>query len=75
MEEAINALCDYEMNCHLRDPMSDDSRDKVIRERMAVAKAKDQSSSSILNALKEKLRSKVSVEVAHSILSSAYTCP
>jgi len=75
LEEAIDALCHYEMDCHPRDPVSGDSRDKAIRERMAAAKAKDQSSSSTLNALKERLRSKVSVGLACSILSYAHTCP
>jgi len=60
-EEAINALCHYEMDCHRKDMASDDSRNSFIRERMAAAKAKDQSSSSMLNALKEKLCSKVGV--------------
>lgn len=67
LEEAINALCQYEIDCHRREPVSDDSCDKRIRERMTAAKAKDQSASGILNALKEKLRLKVSVELAHSI--------
>jgi len=66
-EEAINALCHYEMNCHPKDPVSDGSRNTLIRERMAAARAKDQSSSSTLNALKDKLRSKVSVGLAPSI--------
>ena len=63
-EEAINALCHYEMDCHRKNPASDDSHNKLIRERMAAARAKDQSSSSTFNALKEKLRLKVSVGLA-----------
>jgi hypothetical protein len=75
LEEAIDALCRYEMDCHHKDPVSDDSFEKTIRERMAAAKAKDQSSSSTLNALKEKLRLKVSVGLACSIMSYAHTSP
>lgn len=75
LEEAIDALCHYEMDSHRKDPVSDDSRDKSIRERMAAAKAKDQSSSSTLNALKEKLRSKVSFGLTYSILCYAHACP
>jgi hypothetical protein len=67
LEEAICALCQYETDCHRKDSVSDDTCDKRIRERMAVAKAKDRSSLGALNALKEKLRSKVSVGPAHSI--------
>jgi len=52
-EKAINALIDYEMDYH-RDTGS-------VRERMDVAKAKDKTSSTILNALKEKLRMEVRV--------------
>ena len=67
LEEAINALCHYEMDCHHGVPASDDRRHMSIRERMTVAKAKDLPSSSTLNALKEKLRSKVRLGLAHSI--------
>jgi hypothetical protein len=67
LEEAINALCQYEIDCHRRDTVSGGSCNKRIRERMTAAKAKDQSASSTLNALKEKLRLKVSVGLAHSI--------
>lgn len=74
-EEAINALCRYEMDCHRKDIASDDSRNNLIRERMAAAKAKDQSSSGTLNALKARLGLKVSVGLAHSTLSFAHTLP
>ena len=67
LEEAINELCHYEMDCHRGGPVSDDSRNESIRERMAAAKAKDRPSSSTLNALKKKLRSKVRLGLAHPI--------
>jgi len=53
-ERAIEVLGHYETECH-----SGDGRSPIVLERMAKAKAKDMSSSTILNVLKEKLSLKV----------------
>ncbi|KAH9995276.1 hypothetical protein BJV77DRAFT_238691 [Russula vinacea] len=51
---ATEVLHHYEMKWHPRDPSC--SKSLAVNERMAAAKAKDGSTSSTLNALKEKLR-------------------
>jgi len=64
-EKAINAMIDYEMDCHRKTAASDGGRRaNSVRERMDAAKAKDKSSSTTLNALKEKARMKVRVALA-----------
>jgi hypothetical protein len=68
-EKAINALIDYEMDCHRKTAAEDGRRTNSVRERMDAAKAKDKSSSSTLNALKEKSRMKVRVALAHVTLA------
>lgn len=57
------------MKWHPRDPSC--SKSLAVNERMATAKAKDGSTSSTLNALKEKLR--MQVRFRHATLASAYT--
>jgi len=60
-ERATEALSRYEMRYHPKDPRSkgSDSRLKTVRQRMAMAQVKDETSSTILNRLKEKLSLKV----------------
>jgi hypothetical protein len=75
-EKAINALIDYEMDCHRKIAVSDGGRranSLSVRERMDPARAKDKSSSTTLNALKEKSRMKVRIALAH--VTSAYSFP
>jgi hypothetical protein len=65
-EKAINALIDYETDCHCNSAPSDGGRRaNSVRERMDAARAKDKSSSTTLNTLKEKSRMKVMVSPAH----------
>ena len=58
-ERAIEVLSHYETECHPNKPVSPDGRSMTVLERMETAKAKDKSSSTILNVLKEKLSLKV----------------
>ena len=55
IETAIEALSRYEMRYHPQDPSSEDPDrpNKTVRQRMVTAQEKDESSSSILNRLKE----------------------
>ena len=59
----------YETKWHSRDPSC--SKFLTVSERMAAAKAKDGSTSSTLNALKEKLG--MQVRFRHATLASAHT--
>jgi hypothetical protein len=58
------------MHCHRKDPVLDGRRADTVRERMEAAKAKDKSYSSALNAMKERLRTKVRAAVAISTFPS-----
>ena len=63
-EKAINALIDYEMDCHRNTAASDGGRRAntgSVYERMDAAKAKDKASSTILNRLKQMLGLQVKV--------------
>jgi hypothetical protein len=67
IETAIEALSHYEMRYHPQDPSFEDpdSRIKTVRQRMVTAQEKDESSSSILNRLKEGLS--LNVRLAHMV--------
>jgi hypothetical protein len=54
--KAIETLSDYEMDYHSRCPASGGDESNAVHQRMKVASAKDKSSSTILNRLKESLK-------------------
>jgi hypothetical protein len=54
-ERAIEVLSLYETECYPKKSESREGRSPTVLERMTTAKAKDKSSSTILNVLKEKL--------------------
>lgn len=58
-ERAIEVLSQYQLHHHPTNPASIDSQPRTVHERMAAAKTKDKSSSTILNGLKEKFCLKV----------------
>jgi len=58
-ERAIEVLSHYETECHPKKPVSRDGHPMTVLGRMGTAKAKDKSSSTILNGWKEKLSLKV----------------
>jgi hypothetical protein len=68
-EKAINALSNYETDCHRRKPALDGSHTNTVHERMDAAKGKDKSSSTTLNALKERSRTKVRLALTLVILA------
>jgi hypothetical protein len=58
-ERAIEILSRYEMECHPKIQVPADGRFMTVLDRMAKAKKKDKSSSTILNVLKEKFSARV----------------
>jgi hypothetical protein len=64
--KAIETLSEYEMDCYIRQPVSDGDGGNTVNRRMEVARAKDKSSSTILNRLKESLRVREELTAAHT---------